>query len=139
MNCVKVWTELDDGKFKSLPAKITAQNGKFFTIQYLSATSKKSPNHKRIYNYEEETYQITDESIVQQADSELTLGFEETSPGDFIKFDLKYSDDESDEDYVPSSSEDSDDEEESENSEDDDEFTEDYNDDDEEEYYDDEE
>jgi hypothetical protein len=108
MNFLKVWTELDDGKFRSLPAKVVSQNGKFFTIQYLSPTSKKTPNNKRIFNYEEDTYQITDESIVQQVDSELTLGFEETSPGDFIKFDMRYDEDSSDEDYVPSSSDDDD-------------------------------
>lgn len=120
MNFLKVWTELDDGKFRSLPAKVVSQNGKFFTIQYLSPTSKKTSNNKRIFNYEEDTYQITDESIVQQVDSELTLGFEETSPGDFIKFDMR-EEDSSDEDYVPSSSDDDDDED---SSDDDDEFSE---------------
>lgn len=123
MNFLKVWTELDDGKFRSLPAKVVSQNGKFFTIQYLSPTSKKTSNNKRIFNYEEDTYQITDESIVQQVDSELTLGFEETSPGDFIKFDMR-EEDTSDEDYVPSSSDDDSSDEESEFSEEEESFEE---------------
>lgn len=121
MDYVKVWTELDDGKFKSLPARIISTRGKFFTIQYLSPTSKKTRNNKRIYNYEDETYEITDESIVQQVESELTLGFEETTPGDFIKFDIRNSsdDEEDDEDYIPSSSEDDSEDDDSEEYEDD--------------------
>lgn len=114
MNFLKVWTELDDGKFKSLPAKVVSKNPKgVLTIRYLSSTSKKTTSGKRLYTYETETYEITEDSIVQKVDSELTLGYEEliSAPGYFVKFDYDGGDqDEDDEDYVPcSSSEDDDD------------------------------
>jgi hypothetical protein len=62
--------------------------------------------------YESETYEITDESIVQRVDSELSLGYEElpSAPGHFIKFDLRMNehdddaDQEDDEDYIPGTS-----------------------------------
>lgn len=113
MNFIKVWTELDDGKFKSLPAKIIKTNKNSFTIKYLSSTSKKTSSGKRVYAYEDETYEITEESITQRADSELSLGFEEVSSsrGNFVKFTFEEDDDE-DEDYVPSSCEDDDDDDE---------------------------
>jgi hypothetical protein len=111
MNFLKVWTELDGGKFKSLPAKVVSKNTKgVFTIKYLSHTNKRTISGKRIYMYENETYEITEESIVQQVESELTLGFEEltSSPGHFIKFDFRDDmdddADQEDEDYVPGTS-----------------------------------
>lgn len=98
-----VWTELDGGKFKSLPARLVSKSSKgIFTIQYLSPTSKRTVSGKRIYAYEDETYEITSESIIQQVESEITLGFEENSPGNFVKFDDD--DQDEDEDYVPGSS-----------------------------------
>lgn len=105
MNFIKVWTELDDGKFKSLPAKIVETNKNTFKIQYLSPTSKKTSSGKRVYAYEDDVYEITDESVIQKVDSELSLGFEElvSSSGNFVKFNFEKDDDE-DEDYIPSSS-----------------------------------
>jgi hypothetical protein len=103
---LKVWTELDGGKFKSLPAKLVSKNSKgVFTIQYLSPTHKRTISGKRIYTYEDETYEITCESIIQQVESELEFGFEELSSscGNFVKFD-EDDDDQEDEDYVPGSS-----------------------------------
>jgi hypothetical protein len=101
-----VWTELEDGKFKSLPAKVVSKSSDgVFTIQYLSSTSKRTVSGKRIYTYEDQTYEITSDSIIQQVESEVTLGFEEKSPGNFVKFDACDDDDQDeDEDYVPESS-----------------------------------
>lgn len=110
MNFLKVWTELDNGKFKSLPAKIVSKNSKgVFTIRYLSPTNKRTISGKRIFTYEDETYEITGDSIVQQVESELTLGFEElaTSSGNFVKFDMflrETAEEDDDEDYVPETS-----------------------------------
>jgi hypothetical protein len=110
MNFLKVWTELDNGKFKSLPAKMISKNSKgVFTIKYLSPINKRTISGKKIYTYEDETYEITEESIVQQVESELTLGFEElaNASGNFVKFDLRDiggDDQEEDEDYVPGAS-----------------------------------
>lgn len=106
MNFIKVWTELDDGKFRSLPAKIIHTNkNNSFTIRYLSSTGKKTSSGKRVYAYEDDTYEITEESITQRTDSELSMGYEEVSSsrGNFVKFTFEEDDDE-DEDYVPSSS-----------------------------------
>lgn len=128
MNFLKVWTELDDGRFKSLPAKIVSRSkgsggSSSFKIQYLSPTNKRTVSGKRIYAYETDTYEITDESIVQQVESELTLGFEElhSLPGNFIKFDIRdmcgeNDEDQEDEDYVPESSSPSDGDDDSESS-----------------------
>lgn len=116
MNFLKVWTELDNGKFKSLPAKIVSKNSKgVFTIRYLSPTNKRTISGKRIFTYEDETYEITGDSIVQQVESELTLGFEElaSSSGNFVKFDmfLRETEDDDDEDYVPGTSSENDEDE----------------------------
>lgn len=119
MSLVKVWTEVDDGKCQSLPAKIVSTKGTVLTIRYLSATEKKDAKNRRIYQYEEETYEVTDDSITEylNSDTELDFGFEEISSGNFVKCDSD-DDSDSDEDYVPSSESDDDDEEDSEPDED---------------------
>lgn len=118
MSLVKVWTEVDDGKCQSLPAKIVSTKGTVLTIRYLSSTEKKDAKNRRIYQYEEETYEVTDDSITEylNSDTELDFGFEEISSGNFVKCDSD-DDSDSDEDYVPSSESD-DDEEDSEPDED---------------------
>lgn len=122
MSLVKVWTELSDGKFRSLPAKIISTKGSTLTIKYLSPTENRCTKNRRIYKYEDETYSITDESITEylNSDSELDLGFQQIAENEFIKYDIdEYSEDE-DEDYIPSSEEDEDDSHEDESDEDDD-------------------
>lgn len=118
MSLIKVWTELDDGKCCSLPAKIIQKksNG-VMIVKYLSVTENKDSQNRKIYKYEDETYEITDESVSEyiDSDSELDFGFQQISTDEFVKYDS-----DSDEDYVPSSEEGSD----SEDSEDDDEETE---------------
>lgn len=132
MSLVKVWTEVDDGKCQSLPAKIVSTKGNVFTIRYISPTEKRDTRGRRIFEYEDDTYEVTDDSITEYLNSntELDLGFEEISTGRFVKCD---SDDDSDEDYVPSSSEeDSDSDSEEEEDDDDvsdDDFEEDFEDD----------
>lgn len=104
MSFLKVWTEVDDGFFKSLPAKIVYKdfNSDKFIIKYMSPTDKRTITGKRLYTYEDETYEITEESIIQMFVSETEMGFEEHSPEHFIKCE-KYKDDSDDSDYVPSS------------------------------------
>lgn len=103
MSLVKVWTEIgNEGKCFSLPAKIVSKKGNnIFVIQYLSYTGRKTRDGKKVYMYEDETYEVTDNSITEylETDSELDLGFEQVSGGEseFIKYDS-----DSDEDYVPS-------------------------------------
>jgi hypothetical protein len=118
MSLVKVWTELNDGKFRSLPAKIIDTKGSSLTIKYLSPTEHRCSKNRRIYKYEDDTYSITDESITEylNSDSELDLGFQQIAENEYIKYDIdEYSEDE-DDDYVPSSEDD--DDEDSEDSED---------------------
>lgn len=108
MSLVKVWTEVDDGKCQSLPAKIISTKGTVLTIKYLSPTEKRDTRNRRIYRYEEDTYEVTDDSITEylNSDTELDFGFEEISSGNFVKCDPDGDSDESDEDYVPSESDD---------------------------------
>ncbi len=127
MSLVKVWTEVDDGKCQSLPAKIVVKKGNVLVIKYISPTDKRDTRGRRIFEYEDDTYEVTDDSITEYLNSntELDLGFEEISTGRFVKCD---SDDDSDEDYVPSSSEedsDSDSDEEEDSEDDDDDFVDD--------------
>lgn len=102
MSLIKVWTEIYDNKFASLPAKIIHTNGDTFTIRYLSATENRDAHNRKIYAYEEETYDITNDYITEymNSDYELDFGFKEISTGQFIKYET----DSDDEDYIPSSS-----------------------------------
>lgn len=103
MSLVKVWTELDDGTCSSLPAKIISKktNG-VMVVKYLSVTENKDSQNRKIYKYEDETYEITDESVSEyiDSDSELDFGFQQISEDEFVKYDS-----DSDEDYVPSDEE----------------------------------
>lgn len=104
MSLVKVWTEMDDGECYSLPAKIVSQKGNIITVKYLSVSDKKTPHsNKKIYRYEDETYNITDDSVTEYLNSEceFDFGFEEISEGEFIKYES-----DSDEDYIPPSEDD---------------------------------
>lgn len=110
MSLVKVWTEIDDtGKCQSLPAKIVTKKGNMYKIQYLSVTDDRDSKNRRVYRYEEESYDVSDESITEylNSGSELDLGFEDIGNGRFVKCDYGFSEDESDDDYVPSSEDDS--------------------------------
>jgi hypothetical protein len=102
MSLIKVLTEIEGQDTKALPAKIISKDGVEFTIKYLSPTSRRDQQGKRIYAYEDETYVITDESVTEytETDSELYLGFREILPGEFIKYDFDEDDlDEDDEDF----------------------------------------
>jgi len=92
---VKVWTELPSGKNKSLLAKIIETKDNIMTIQYLSATDEH--DHGRvIYKYEEQTYEVDDDSITEYTGEtdETEIGFVKVNDG-FVRY-------ESDSDYVPS-------------------------------------
>lgn len=115
MSLIRVYTEISDGVFESLPAKIISTNEGVFTVTYLSPTENRDDHNRRIYKYEIETYEITDESISEYLDSdmELDFGFKQISADEFVKYDSDSDDDyiPSDEDDDESSSSDSDDEE----------------------------
>lgn len=98
MTLVRVWTDVGARKPVALIAKIIERDGFIYTIKYLSESNDK------IWRYEDETYDIDDDSIAEYID-DLT-GFRPYEDG-FIKVD-------SDEDYIPSSDEEDDDEDENE-------------------------
>ncbi len=113
MSLVKVWTEIDEtGKCASLPAKIVSKKGNVYKISYLSPTEDRDVKNRRVYKYEDEVYEVSDDSITEYLDSdtELDFGFEEIEDGKFVKCDLlvcENSDGDDDEDYTPSSEDES--------------------------------
>jgi len=97
---VRVWTDVGSRKPVPLLAKIVEENGVIFTIRYLSESDDK------IWRYEEDTYEVDDESIAEylKTSDECDIGFSPLEDG-FVKV-------ESDDDYVPSDEEDEDEDEE---------------------------
>ena len=97
---VRVWTDVGSRTPVPLLAKIVEENGVIFTIRYLSESDDK------IWRYEEDTYEVDDESIAEylKTSDECDVGFAPLEDG-FIKV-------ESDDDYVPSDEESDDDEDE---------------------------
>lgn len=114
---VRVWTDVGARKPAALLAKIIEKDGVILTIKYLSESSV-----DHIWRYEDDTYEIDDDSVAEylNTDSELELGFVPREDG-FVRVD-------SDEDYVPSD-EDSDDSDETDSLEESDEDEEDLEDD----------
>ena len=98
---VRVWTDIGARKPAALLAKIIDRDGVILTIRYLSESDV-----DHVWRYEEDTYEIDDDSVAEylNTDSELELGFVQRDDG-FVKAD-------SDEDYVPSDEDDSDSDEE---------------------------
>jgi hypothetical protein len=111
MKLVRVWTDVGSEKNVSLVARIIETNGPLFTIQFLSPTETKDKHGCTIYKYEDETYQIDDDSITHYLDTsdEGDIGFVSIGEGEWIR-----TGDESDEDYVPSEEDSDDDDEEDE-------------------------
>ena len=135
MSLVRVWTDVGADKNVSLVARIIEKNGPIFTIQFLSPTENKDKHGCTIYRYEDDTYQIDDDSITHYLDTsdEGDIGFVSVGEGEWIR-----TSDESDEDYIPSEEESGSDEEDEEDDDvDEEEFEEDVEDDVEDDYGDD--
>jgi len=108
MSFVKILTDVD-GVISSIPARIisTEKDGSF-NIKYISRTEKKHTNGKTIYEYEDEIYNITEESIDEYMYDETECGFRSIGTGDqYIKQSNSRGDGDDDEDgdYEPGSSE----------------------------------
>ena len=88
---VRVWTDVGARKPAALLAKIIEKDGVILTIRYLSESGD-----DHIWRYEEDTYEIDDDSVAEylNTDSEIEIGFVQRDDG-FVRVD-------SDEDYVPS-------------------------------------
>jgi hypothetical protein len=98
MSLVRVWTDVGARKPVALLAKIVEKDGVIFTIRYLSECEDK------IWRYEEDTYEIDDDSIAEHlnTDHEDDIGFAQAEDG-FVKLMG-----EEDEDYVPTDEDDDD-------------------------------
>ena len=100
MSLVRVWTNVGQRKPKALMAKIfQTAPGPVYTIRYLSAVSEEDERGRQIFRYEEETYEVDDDSIAEWigTDEEEDAGYTEVDDGAWIRED-------SDSDYVPSES-----------------------------------
>lgn len=111
MELVRVWTDGGARKPVALLAKIIERHGVISTIRYLS----EGPDN--IWRYEDDTYEIDDDSIAEHlgTDQESAIGFRvvvdedgfvrEDSDDDYVLEDSS-EDDETDEDEVESGTED---------------------------------
>jgi hypothetical protein len=108
MSLVRVWTDIGLEKNVSLVARIIHADGEIFTIKFLSPTEEKDKHGRVIHRYEDETYEIDDDSITHylETDLEEDIGLKQYDETGWIRVD-----EESDEDYVPSESEEEDEEE----------------------------
>jgi hypothetical protein len=100
MSLVRVWTDVGERKPKALLARIISTSKKIYTISYLSPTDDKNQG-RVIWRYEEDTYEIDDDSICEylDTDDETDIGFVIYEDGFIKKSD-------SDDDYIPSDEED---------------------------------
>ena len=105
MTLVRVYTDIGGLKPVNLIAKIFEIRDSTFVIRYLSPTDEKR-HGKIIYRYEDDTYEVGDESISKYMDTsdESDIGFRCVGEGMFVM-----SDSESDEsEYEPGDSDDDD-------------------------------
>jgi hypothetical protein len=93
MSLVKVWTDVGKKHPVPLIAKIIEIDGPILTIKYLSEGKDK------IWKYEEDTYDIEEDSIAEhlKTNDESILGFRPLDDGTFIPVQDENSDDE----YIP--------------------------------------
>jgi hypothetical protein len=100
MSLVRVWTNVGQKKPKALLAKIfSSAEGPVYTIRYLSADSEEDDHGRVIHKYEDESYEVDDDSVAEWLglDDETEIGFTSVGEGEWVKGDL-------DSDYVPESS-----------------------------------
>lgn len=99
MSLVRVWTDVGERKPKALLARIISTSKKIYTISYLSPTDDKHQG-RVIWRYEDDTYEIDDDSICEYLDTEdeIEIGFLIYEDGFVKKSD-------SDDDYIPSDEE----------------------------------
>lgn len=111
MSLVRVWTDVGLEKNVSLVARIIDTKGEIFTIKFLSPTEEKDKHGRVVYRYEDDTYEIDDDSITHYLDTDMEedIGFKQYDEAGWIRID-----DDSDEDYVPSEEKDTDEDEEEE-------------------------
>jgi hypothetical protein len=128
MSLVRVWTNVGQKKPKALLAKIfSSAEGPVYSIRYLSADSEEDEHGRLVHRYEDETYEVDDDSMAEWLgfDEEADIGFTCIGDGAWVKGDP-------DSDYIPDSDEEDETDEEEDAPTEDDEAEEDYGDDDDE-------
>ena len=132
MSFVKVWTDIGGETFVNLPARVIDHNGSTLRIKYLARTEVRDEGtKKKIWSYEDEIYDITDESITEYMYDEGDLGFVSIGENVYIKVEVSVEEEEDSDYEQPTDTEtesDYDTEEEDEDVEEED-FTDDYQDD----------
>jgi hypothetical protein len=100
MSLIRVWTDIGATKPANLVARIIKEHADgTYTIQYFSPTPDR--DHGRvIYRYEDDTYEIDDESVTEylNTNDESIIGFVTVGEDMWVR-EVTDSDDE---DYVPS-------------------------------------
>lgn len=96
MSLIRVWTDVGTGKNVSLFARIVNTNGPMFTIRFLTKTVS------GVYQYEDETYEIDDDSVTHylDTDEEADIGFKQIGENEWIRVE-----EDEDDDYEPSDEE----------------------------------
>jgi len=94
---VRVWTDVGARKPVPLLAKIEEIDGVIFTIRYLSESDD------RVWRFEDDIYEIDDESIAEYMNTTRAedIGFAPVGDDGFVRVDT-------DDDYVPGSDEEED-------------------------------
>ena len=101
MSLVRVWTNVGQKKPKALLAKIfSSAEGPVYTIRYLSSDSEEDDHGRLVHRYEDEAYEVDDDSVAEWlgVDDEEDIGFTSIGDGAWVKG-------EQDSDYVPDSDE----------------------------------
>jgi hypothetical protein len=115
---VRVLTDDGGSKPVGLVARVVEnKNDETYVIQYLSPTEERDTHGRTIYAYEEKTYEIDDDYVIEYMDDEGDVGYVAHGNDTWIKR-RRHSDDDDDEDYHPSDEEEEEDEEESESCDD---------------------
>ena len=104
---IKVWTDIGGPKPVAILARIVEENNGQYKIQYFSPSEDR--DHGRIvYRYEDELYEIDDDSVTEYLDPmiESDIGYVQVGDNAWVR-----SGSDSDEDYEPSDEENDEDEE----------------------------
>jgi len=111
---VRVLTDNGGPKPVGLIARVIEERDHDYVIQFLSVTEER--DHGRVvYRYEDGTYEIDDDYVIEYFDDELEAGFIQAADEGWVK-------ESSDSDYVPSDSDDEEDEEEDDDASEDEEY-----------------
>ena len=113
---VRVLTDNGGPKPVGLIARVIEERDRDYVILFLSATDERD-HGRTVYRYEDSTYTIDDDYVIEYFDDEFEAGFCETMDGGWVK-------ESSDADYVPSDSEDDDEEDEDDDCSDEEEYME---------------